>query len=559
MTESHLLEPTLIGAVRQNWLPALVVAAIVGASALGLVLISSESSHVAEASVLLENPRDAVLFQSSNVSDVDYVADQIDILGSAEIARLAADAALEVDPDFGYDTIGFLTQAEILGGGDRALVVIRFSAETPEWAVIGANAMVSAYQTFLESETSEAFAASIAALDREVATLEEEIITIQAQIEDEIGVENAKLGGLRSEIAELLPLIAEAARDLPGADEERSEEISAQLAQINSIVDAARVISDLDVESPNQAVLQRRLDRLVDRVGSMSERRDNLAVDASLLGQGVRLATPALVSEQSSATDLRTLLAAAFVAGLAGLAVAYWLALRRRAFKSPVESGLALAAPVLGVLPSDPRGPTPASFGFIVEPVREWAARSVKAPIVGVTAANRQAGVTSSVVGFATALSEAGERVLVVDGDFDARELTRALAPEAIGAPGLSDVLDATVGRRSGVVELGGSVALAPRGTRQVEPGEALSIVDVIGRMAEDYDVVLVDIPGILSDPLTAALVQGSDHIVAIVGHGGRLIDVERLRDNLDQLDAVCDGVVFSKVPAQTVARMAGG
>ena len=63
MTESHLLEPTLIGAVRQNWLPALVVAAIVGASALGLVLISSESSHVAEASVLLENPRDAVLIQ----------------------------------------------------------------------------------------------------------------------------------------------------------------------------------------------------------------------------------------------------------------------------------------------------------------------------------------------------------------------------------------------------------------------------------------------------------------------------------------------------------------
>ena len=90
-------------------------------------------------------------------------------------------------------------------------------------------------------------------------------------------------------------------------------------------------------------------------------------------------------------------------------------------------------------------------------------------------------------------------------------------------------------------------------------PREARSIVDVIGPMAEGYDVVLVDIPGIFSDPLMAPLVQGWDHIVAIVGHGGMLIDVERLRDNLDQPDAVCDGVVFSKVPEQAVARMAGG
>jgi uncharacterized protein involved in exopolysaccharide biosynthesis/Mrp family chromosome partitioning ATPase len=573
MSDTHMLEPTLVAAIRQNWKLGLAAAALMAAGAMTLLFFAAQGSHTAEASILLENPREAVLFQSPNVSSVDYVADQIDILRSAELARRSADSAQDVDPSFPYDTIDYLTRALVVGGGNQALVTISFEAESPEWAVLGANSMVTAYQEFLESETTAAFSASISALDEEVEALEEEISAIQDAIEVEAasGIEGA--AELEEEIAALVPVLTQIATDLPRASDSAREELLEELAAINDVLVAARIVGELEGESSELSVLTRRLERLVDRVGSMSERRDNLRVDASLLGRGVRLATPAIVSEETSITGLRTLLAVAFLAGLAGVGAAYAGALRKRAFRTPTESSVVLGAPVLGVLSqgavsgvagsSSGRGGHQ-SHAFISGAVADWVSSwsGPSAMLVSVSAAVRQAGVTSTTAGFGQVLAAEGYRTLLVDADFESRDLTRLLAPSAIGRPGLAELIDGTTLRGEAIVDIesgSGQLALLAQGKRGLTSDDAMSIVPALLDASEAFDIVIVDVPANLTDPRLAALLEGSHRVVVLVGHGDRMFEVERLRDDLDALQAVCDGVVFTKVPGQRMARTASG
>lgn len=566
MAESHMLEPTLLAAVRQNWKIGLAASALVAAGVMTLLFVASQGSYTAEASILLENPREAVLFQSTNQSNVDYVADQIDILRSAELARLSSEAAFAVDPSFPYDTVDYLTRAIVIGGDDRALVTVSFDAESPEWAVLGANSVVTAYQEFLESETSEAFSASIEALDDEVVALEAEIASIQQEI-DEVAAGNAPgADDLDAEIQGLIPVLTDVAASLPGATAAQRESLLEELSAINDVLNAARIVGELEGRSSELTVLEQRLSRLVDRAGSMAERRDNLRVDSNLLGRGVRLATPAVVSEETSVTGLRSLLAVAFLAAIAGVAAAYFSAFRKRAFRSPTESSLVLGAPVLGVLSRSEAG-SPADVGshkFITSAVGDWMStwNGATGMVVAVSAAARQAGVTSAVARFGQALAGAGYRTLVVDADFDSRELTRLLAPEAISRPGLSDVIDGTAIRSEALTDvtgMGGQLALLGQGKRTIGPDEARSVAEGIVSVADPFDVVLVDVPANLSDPRLAAIVESSDRVVVLVGHGDRMFEVEKLRDDLEALSADCDGVVFTRVPNQRMAGAAAG
>ncbi|MGF1666462.1 MAG: hypothetical protein ACFCVC_09350 [Acidimicrobiia bacterium] len=573
MSDTHMLEPTLVAAVRQNWKLGLAAASLVAAGAMTLLFAASQGSHSAQATILLENPREAVLFQSTNVNTTDYVADQIDILRSAELARRSSEAASQVDASFPYDTIDYLTRALVVGGDDRALVTVSFDAETPEWAVLGANSVVSAYQEFLESETTEAFSASISALDDEVTALEEEIAGIQAEIDTASNEGAPGAAELEERIQDLLPVLADVAAAIPGASPTARAELLEDLAGINNVLNAARVIDELEGVSSEVSVLERRLDQLVDRAGSMAERRDNLRVDASLLGRGVRLATPAVVSEESSITGLRTLLAVAFLAGLAGVGAAYAGALRKRVFRSSTESGVVLSAPVLGVLPQvGVGGALDAASSkaqldahrFIAGAVGEWANTWMGATgmIVAVTAAARQGGVTSAVANFGHVLAAEGYRTLVVDADFESRELSRMLAPEAINQPGLTDLIDGAASRSDALTEVStpaGHLSLLSQGKRPVSEDEAALVVEAIVGVAEPFDVVLVDVPANLSDPRLAALVEGSNRIVVLVGHGDRMFAVERLRDGLESLASVCDGVVFTRIPGQRMNRAAVG
>lgn len=573
MSDAHMLEPTLIAAVRQNWKLGLTAAIVASAGALGLLFAASQGSHTAEASVLLENPRDAVLFQANDISNVDYVADQIDILRSAELARRSSEAARSVDASFPYDTIDYLTRAFVGGGDDRALVTISFEAETPEWAVLGANSMVTAYQEFLESETTEAFAASIDALDELVDALETEIVAIQAEIEETSAAGRPGTRLLEESIQDLLPVVSDIAGDLPGASAERRVVLLEELGGINDVLTAARIADELEGDPSELAVLNQRLTQLVDRAGAMAERRENLRVDASLLGRGVRLATPAVVSEETTVTGLRTLLAVAFLGAIAGVGAAYAGALRKRAFRSPAESGVVLGAPVLGVLPQASSGgaldaiasrPQLDAHSFMVRAVSGWIDTwtGSTAILVVVTAAGRQAGVTSAVANFGHVLADQGYRTLVVDADFESRELTRILSPEAISQPGLSDLMEGTVMRSDAVVRVSSGndhLSLLTRGKRAITVDEAPLLVESILGASEPFDVVLLDVPAAMSDPRMAALIEGSHRLVVLVGHGDRMFEVERLRDDLEALDAACDGVVFTRVPSQRMARAATG
>ncbi len=155
-------------------------------------------------------------------------------------------------------------------------------------------------------------------------------------------------------------------------------------------------------------------------------------------------------------------------------------------------------------------------------------------------------------------------RAIIVggDADFESRELSRMLAPEAINRPGLSDLIDGATIRGDALTEVAtpsGHLSLLSQGKRSVSEDEAALLMEAIVGAAEPFDVVLLDVPANLSDPRMAALVEGSNRIVALVGHGDRMFSAERLRDDLESLASVCDGVVFTRMPGQRMNRAAVG
>jgi Mrp family chromosome partitioning ATPase len=512
MSSPQALEPTLLHAVRRYWALAVVTFIVIAAGAVGVLTLTATSNQTAEMSMLLENPRESALFnggQAQARGTADYLADQQDILDTAEIARRSVVAARERDPGFPYDTVEFLARRTVVRPSGQALVTVRFVADTTEHAVLGANSFAVAYREFLESESAAEYTEYIAALD--------------------------------GEIEELQDRIADAQRRIDAAD------------------------SDGEL-----TVLNQQVSALIRRASATAERRDQLEVDADLLsGGGVRLVTPAVVSQGSATGGMRSLLAVGFIAALGALGVTYLYALRRRTFTSATEAGLALDAPVLGIVPEYDADElldldADRDHRFVVDIVGRWQDRhgADEPVVIAVTAAGRGAGVTTSVAAMASVLGWRRKDTTVIDGDVNEQQLTRTLQPEStLDHAGLSDVIDGEHGVADVTRPVGTdlpAVSLISRGSRQLAPADHGSLPSVIAEIAASHQVTLIDVPGGVADTLHRAILSAVDHLLVVVPHGSRVIAVERLRDTLAALGLGCDGVVVNRVPARGRPRRPG-
>ena len=509
MSSPQALEPTLLHALRRYWVLAVVTFVVIAAGATGVLTLTATSSQTAEMSMLLEDPRESALFNGGQAqprgTTTDYLADQQDILDTAEIARRSVVAARERDPDFPYDTVEFLARRTVVRPSGQALVTVRFVADTTEVAVLGANSFAVAYQDFLESESAAEYTAYIAALDGEIEQLQDRI--------------------------------ADAQRRIDAADSEGES-----------------------------TVLNQQVSALIRRASATAERRDQLEVDADLLsGGGVRLVTPAVVSQGSATGGMRSLLAVGFIAALGAVGVTYLYALRRRTFTSATEAGLALEASVLGIVPEydadeldldDDR-----DHRFVVDIVAQWQDRhgADEPVVIAVTAAGRGAGVTTSVAAMASVLGWRRKDTAVVDSDVNEQQLTRMLQPDStLDHAGLTDVIDGEhsvvdVTRPAGADVP--AVKVVSRGSRQLAPADAGRLPSVIGEIAANHQVTLIDVPGGVTDTLHRTILSTVDHLLVVVPHGSRVIAVERLRDTLAARGLGCDGVVFNRVPPRRRPR----
>lgn len=248
----------------------------------------------------------------------------------------------------------------------------------------------------------------------------------------------------------------------------------------------------------------------------------------------VTLVTPAVLPLSPSGTKKSVLLSiGAFLGFLLGLGAVY---VRDRAddrVRDREDLGRNLGAPALVAVPRVRRRTAPAAFAFVRAPATPAAeayrylrvridalapANATKGYVVLVTGPRGREGSTSVANNLATALAQAGTKVILVDGHVRNSSLSGLY--DAAGRPGLTDLLaDMSL---LGAVTVATDVprlTLIPAGTSpdsSADMFDATKLSRAFGQMTAAADVVVVDSAPVLAVSDSVALASVSQVVVVV-------------------------------------------
>ena len=170
--------------------------------------------------------------------------------------------------------------------------------------------------------------------------------------------------------------------------------------------------------------------------------------------------------------------------------------------------------------------------------------------VVGVCSACPQEGKSTTSVNLAYSLAEAGNKVLLIDGD-----MRRPSIYETVGIdmePGLSDMLSGKsgVGVRANVLNEGMSVL--PSGHIPPNPSELIGsnkMMSLLDEYKKAYDYIILDLPPVLlvSDPI--AVSKYIDGMIIVVRHlKTRRRDVIETIRQLEYVGVKILGFVYNRI-----------
>jgi Mrp family chromosome partitioning ATPase len=171
--------------------------------------------------------------------------------------------------------------------------------------------------------------------------------------------------------------------------------------------------------------------------------------------------------------------------------------------------------------------------------------------LIGFCAGNPGEGCTSVATNYALFCGQQGVRTTIVETVF--RHPTLAGSFGVSEGPGLWDLLDGTAETdeviRHGVAD---SVNLLPAGTAPrdiVLAGENFDLSGVFDFLSPHNDLVVVDVPPLLSSPEANLILPQLDGVVVVVqANRSRLCAVERTVDSIHKLGVRVVGSVLNKV-----------
>lgn len=170
--------------------------------------------------------------------------------------------------------------------------------------------------------------------------------------------------------------------------------------------------------------------------------------------------------------------------------------------------------------------------------------------LVGVCSACPQEGKSTTSANFAYSLAEAGNKVLLIDGDMRRPSIADILSID--GEPGLSDILSGKQEHyiKSGVMHE--NLSVLPSGHIPPNPSELISsnrMGTFLETCRENYDYVIVDLPPVLSVSDPIAVSKYLDGMIVVVRHGKtkRRDLVETIRQ-LDYAKTKVLGFVYNKI-----------
>lgn len=575
LDENNPLEPTVAGAAwRYRWL-VVVAMVIFGSAAYAYAVVSDTSVYQALATMTVENPRSSILFENVSGQRVeDYVADQLQIIQSSAVAALAAEKASEMDPEIEVTTIDIFTGLEAFAGDVRSsLIILRMTADSERKAIAGVNGVIDAYEQLLRTETEASYTSTLQLLDSTIEDLNAEITGIQEEIQV-LRLALPDRDQLDSQTAQIVPRIVSLQSQLATASDARAEEIRQEINDILRQLEVVRVLDSIEQTQPELAELVARQNRAINRIDTLSARRDQIQVDSRLLSSGVAVKTQALQAFPVSTNVPRTVAAGALLGLLGGVAIAYMLALRRRNFTERTQPELILRAPLIAEIPTfkqegiksplpvrtNPRSASAEAFRFAAAAL-DLSRASGAAPTSGgkvVTLVSAAIGEGKTVVAANTALAAAleGSRVLLIDADFGNQMATALLAPDTTPAVGITEVVELGVPLGDAITPIegtdGSGLHLLSRGWRQITAPEFFRLPATrlfLREVQEFYDLILVDGPPLLQVAYASTLAGLSDKVLVVVPHGGSLAAVEELQDRLDLIGTSTIGYVYNIAP----------
>lgn len=180
-----------------------------------------------------------------------------------------------------------------------------------------------------------------------------------------------------------------------------------------------------------------------------------------------------------------------------------------------------------------------------------------KCMIFGVTSSNRAEGKSTSALNLALSYAAIGKRVLLIDCDLRCPSIAAKLRSRDIkGTPGLSDILVGKVRLQACVRPLADTTLdVLPSGTI---PPDATSLLESEGMTSlfesvkQHYEIVIVDLPPVLSVVDASILARHLDGLLLVVRHNSTRFDAvnESIRQ-LRLVDAKILGFLYNDTPLE--------
>ncbi len=574
-------EPTIAGAAWQyRWLVLLLA---IGFAGLGWLYGSRSEAFTATASIAVEDPRVSNLFTVGfDATPERYVRSQAEIVSSRVVALRAIEIAATAEPPVEV-SVGYVLDEglSVDAATDSDLITITFTATTEHEAITMANAIAAAYQEVGRETAAAEFDAAVLGLESSITAKTSELLEVEEELRSLRSSDSSRLAleaQLETALSRLLlfePSSASASLADLADTAARLNEIRLEIETLQSAL--AREDDDIDTES-----LTDERDSLRRQLADLQLVRDQREVDAQLSTSGVVFVDPAETAEPSS---VGVLVLAGFMFGaVVGSAIAFPLSRGRRRFGSRSEPERALGSPLISDVPNflDERLSTNLPVVEAPGSVSAEAFRFVSTAIavqrdrmdtggpafktVVVTSALISTGKTTVVANTAFAAALSGNRVLVVDADFTSQELTRILIGSVAPRHGLADLIQAETTLEEAIVSVNmegaGSVDLLSSGTPDVAAADLLSlpsVADVFRRWGEEYDLILVDAPPILSVAYSTSLVRLADRVIVVTSHGHDYSSTQDLRYQLDMIGTPQLGYIYNFGPLRAEMTLVAG
>lgn len=367
----------------------------------------------------------------------------------------------------------------------------------------------------------------------------------------------ATYAGLATTPAVLEPVIEQLG--LPVSPRELAENVSAEAQANTTLIDLRVTDEDPGVAATKANAVSESLSAVIEDV----ERTEGQTVSPVRL----TIVESALPPERPTSPRLSLNLAIGLVLGtMAGVGLALLRELLDTRIRSEKDVANISDVPVIGGIPfdtkvkdhplvvrEDPLSPRAEAFRALRTNLQFL--ESDKSERVFAITSSIQAESKSTTAGnLAVALSDAGQRVLLLDADLRRPRVAEYMGVE--GSVGLTDLLIGRAEPQDVIQRLGDSnLFILPAGQIPPNPSELLgsdAMRSALAEFARVFDVVLIDCPPLL--PVTDAAIL-SRHVtgVIVVAAAGKVnrTQLSGALSMLEQVNASVSGVVLTMVPTK--------